>query len=327
MLEWGIIMSEHLIRDIKINSYKLFQDFEVNNLGRVNLIGGKNGIGKSAFMEASYINSGSFTIKEFIYTMFKVGVTRVNSNIISNDIVVDKKSFIERFSGLNIKSSINRTQFRIEESNGIKRYIFDFDNQHIEVNANDFSFDTTPKSNNQFIDNFGLSYSEIVSAYGYIQRRDEEQYLNGILNEMDSRIKSFKIIEDKPQCRVGDKYLELSEFGDGIRQVVSIVTELFKSENGYLYIDEIDNGIHYTMLDRVWEAILELSDRLNVQLFAVTHSKECIESFARVSKSLEDEEIRFIELCRRDDEIKAFVYPYEWFIDEIEQDHEVRGCL
>jgi hypothetical protein len=46
-----------------------------------------------------------------------------------------------------------------------------------------------------------------------------------------------------------------------------------------------------------------------------------------VVKRLKDEEICFIELCKREEDIKAFTYPYDWFIDEIEQDHEVRGCL
>ncbi len=320
-------MSKHLIRDINIDSYKLFRDFEVKNLGRVNLIGGKNGIGKSAFMEACYINSGSFSIKEFIYTMFNVGIMRVNSNILSNDIVVDKKSFIEKFRGVDIKSSINRTHFEIEESNGIKRYIFDFADEHIEVNANDFSFDTAERSSNQFIDNFGLSYSHIVSAYGYMQRRDEEQYLNEILNQIDSRIKAFKIIEDKPQCKVGDRYLELSEFGDGIKQVVSIITTLYKSENGYIYIDEIDNGIHYIMLDSIWEAVLTLSKRLNVQVFAVTHSKECIESFGRVQKSLNDEESCYCEMYRnlKKDRVEMRLLDTEQLEFELETQGRFRG--
>jgi hypothetical protein len=57
-----------------------------------------------------------------------------------------------------------------------------------------------------------------------------------------------------------------------------------------------------------------------------THSKECIESYARVAKKLEDKEITFIELGRNDNnEIESIIYPYEWLIDEIEQNHEVRG--
>jgi AAA15 family ATPase/GTPase len=30
------------------------------------------------------------------------------------------------------------------------------------------------------------------------------------------------------------------------RHLVSIVTSLYAAENGYLFIDEMDNGIHYS---------------------------------------------------------------------------------
>jgi AAA15 family ATPase/GTPase len=98
------------------------------------------------------------------------------------------------------------------------------------------------------------------------------------------------------------------------------------AENGYLFIDELDNGIHYTMLDELWTIILKISKELNVQVFATTHSKECIESYARVAKKLEDEEITFIELGRNDEnKIESIIYPYEWLMDEVSQNHEVRG--
>ena len=44
------------------------------------------------------------------------------------------------------------------------------------------------------------------------------------------------------------------------------------------------------------------------------------------TKKLEEEDISFIELGRdKTNEVKAMTFPYKWFIDEIEQNHEVRG--
>ena len=166
----------------------------------------------------------------------------------------------------------------------------------------------------------------IIDLYASIQKKKDEQFLNDILNKFDDRIKSFKIMIDKPTCEIDGEYYEITEFGDGVRHLISIVTALFACENGYLFIDEIDNGIHYTQLDEIWTIILEVSKKLNVQVFATTHSKECIESYARVAKKLPDEDIAFIELGKdKNNELKAMTFPYKWFIDEIEQDHEVRG--
>ncbi|MFI3121371.1 MAG: AAA family ATPase, partial [Methylococcaceae bacterium] len=90
--------------------------------------------------------------------------------------------------------------------------------------------------------------------------------------------------------------------------------------------DEIDNGIHYTQLDRLWELILTLSKKTNCQVFAITHSKEMLESFARVAKKLEELDISYTTLVKnKQQEIKAITRDYEMLIDSIEQEREVRG--
>ncbi len=47
-------MDEHL-KEIEIKDFKCFKDFKANGFKRVNLIGGKNNVGKTAFMEAYYL--------------------------------------------------------------------------------------------------------------------------------------------------------------------------------------------------------------------------------------------------------------------------------
>jgi len=159
-----------------------------------------------------------------------------------------------------------------------------------------------------------------------VQKKDDEDKLNKLINEFDNNIDVFKIIEEKPQCKVENKYLEITEFGDGVRHLISIVTSLYKSENGYLFIDEIDNGIHYTMLDKLWEIVLDVSRKLNVQVFATTHSKEGIESYSRVSKKLEDEDIVFIELGKdKNNLLKSIVMDNNRFYRELENGNGVRG--
>ena len=95
--------------------------------------------------------------------------------------------------------------------------------------------------------------------------------------------------------------------GDGVRHLVSIVTSMFATENGYLFIDEMDNGIHYTMLDELWKNIIFLSKKLNVQVFATTHSKESIESFNRVQESLNDKEAIYHEMAKNIKTDKIFM--------------------
>ena len=96
-------------------------------------------------------------------------------------------------------------------------------------------------------------------------------------------------------------------------------------KDGHLFIDEIDNGIHYIQLDEIWKIIFEVSKELNCQVFATTHSKEMIESFTRSVIKQEDKEVSFIEFGLKDNEIQTLVYDYDMLVDEIEQNHEIRG--
>jgi len=197
----------------------------------------------------------------------------------------------------------------------------------INVNINDFSFEVESVNNICFIDNFGIPNNQVIEAYAYIQKIDEEQLLNKILKEFDEDIEAFKIIEETAQCKKYGDYYSVVELGDGTGNLIAIVSKLFQSKDGYLFIDEVENGFHYTFLDKLWEIILTISKKQNVQVFATTHSKECIDSLARASEKLEDgKDISFIELGKnKENKLSSIVYPYDWFTDEISQNHEVRG--
>jgi AAA15 family ATPase/GTPase len=57
-------MSKHFIKNIKINNFKCFDNFEAEGFARVNLITGKNNVGKTAFMEACFLGDTDLTISK-----------------------------------------------------------------------------------------------------------------------------------------------------------------------------------------------------------------------------------------------------------------------
>jgi AAA15 family ATPase/GTPase len=318
-------MNSHFIKNIEIKTFKCFENFTAEGFGRVNLISGKNNVGKTAFMEAVYVNVYAQDIKLFIFSLQVIKYMRENLNILKNNSNYNTKKFAEKSNNILVTSNKNHTHFKINEHEGVKKYHFEFNQQSIDVNTNEFSFELNLIPNIVFIDNFGFDNTQIKNGYLSVQKKDQEQFLNNILNKFDSRIEKF-IGGDVPQCRVNNQWLDLTELGDGARHLVSIVVSLFQCENGTLFIDELDNGIHYTQLDELWEIILEVSKEQNVQVFATTHSKECIESYARVAKKLEDEEVTFIELGRnKNNDVKAITMNFERFQDEIQNTNEVRG--
>lgn len=320
----------HLLEYIDIKDFKCFKDFHAEGFKRVNLIGGKNNVGKTAFMEACYINIHGKDIKHLLFAISNIKYMRENLNILKSK-TYDLKEFIEIANNLNLNSSLGKTIFNIQDKDGVKEYSFKLFKKSIKINVNDFSYDNNEIDNVDFIDNFGLSNLEITNNYSSVQKKDKETYLNTILNKFDKRIESFKVIDKKPQCKLNgfeknNGYIELTELGDGARHLVSIVTDLFKCENGSIFIDEIDNGIHYTQLDDLWNIILQVSKEQNVQVFATTHSKEMIESYVRVAEKLKDNDVSFIELGKnKDNHIDSVTMNLEQLSKHLKMGNGVRG--
>ena len=80
----------------------------------------------------------------------------------------------------------------------------------------------------------------------------------------------------------------LGSLGDGMLRILQLVLKIFAARGGFLLIDEFENGLHYSVQDKVWRLLFELSIKLDIQIFATTHSWDCIESFAKVAVDNQD---------------------------------------
>lgn len=323
-------MQNHFLQEIKIIDYKCFKKFSAKNFKRVNLISGKNNVGKTAFMEALYINLSSFELSTMANTIPSISFRRNNLEYLAERYYDrDRISNLEKFKSFNIESNINKGRFQLYTKEGIKEYHFFINSNEIKINANDFSFENKYKNNTEFIDNFGLTNTELKENYVSLQKKEKEDILDLYIREFDHTITKFKFLGgENPSCKTvySDDYREINDFGDGLKHYISIICALYASENGYLFIDEIDNGIHYTQLEKLWEIIFTISEEVNCQVFATTHSKEMINAFAKVSKKFNNEDISFIELGRnKNNEIKSITMDYEKFQREISSGNEIRG--
>ena len=70
--------------------------------------------------------------------------------------------------------------------------------------------------------------------------------------------------------------LPIGAYGDGMRQLLALRLSFVGASNGVLLIDEIDAGLHWTVMEDVWQLVVKVAKHLNVQVFATTHSFDCI---------------------------------------------------
>ena len=79
--------------------------------------------------------------------------------------------------------------------------------------------------------------------------------------------------------------LPLRSMGDGINRILTIILALVNSDNGFLLIDEFENGLHHSVQEQLWNIIFTLAQKLNVQIFVTTHSEDCISGFENILNS------------------------------------------
>ena len=104
--------------------------------------------------------------------------------------------------------------------------------------------------------------------------------------------------------------LPIRSFGDGVNRLFGMALCLVNAKGGVLLIDEFENGIHYSVLHDIWRAVFALAKRLEVQVFATTHSWDCIEAFQKAASEVPDEGV-LIRLSRHGENSLASVFREE----------------
>lgn len=90
-----------------------------------------------------------------------------------------------------------------------------------------------------------------------------------------------------------------------------------------MLVDEFENGLHWAVQPRVWKIIFRLAKDLNVQVFASTHSKDCVKSFGEIWKQQEDAgSLHRLNIV--DDGVTVTPYTCETLMDSLDTDVEIR---
>lgn len=91
----------------------------------------------------------------------------------------------------------------------------------------------------------------------------------------------------------------LRTFGDGVNRLFGIILSLCNAKNGVLLIDEFENGLHYSVQTSIWKTIFRLASDLNIQVFATSHSRDCVVAFQEAATESPQNGV-LIRLTRKD---------------------------
>ncbi len=318
-----------MISRIRINNFRSFKDIEIGPFNRVNLIAGLNNTGKTGLLEAIFLglsagngdrtqNTNGKSHPQVLPNLFRIFSSKadVNENFwhwLLRDKNPKNHATIELStdsSPLKGGVSLADSSKRISSSTGLKRWltfgslvIYKIRNGSTPVDLPAAAiFASHPSDPTQD----AIDYNRVI-----LKRAKKK--VEKLLKNIDPRLESVEALQTGAgspliYADIGlPEMIPVTHLGEGFCRLLDIYSEILAGEARVLLIDEIENGLHHSVLPVVWKGLIAAANELDVQIFATTHSAECIFAADQAARESEPYELCLIRLDRTDGDIKATV--------------------
>ncbi len=351
-------MGALLFDSLEIRNFRLFRHLQIERLGRVNLLVGRNNTGKTAVLEALrlYAAQGRPDVMlELIQARHEDRYPAVSDEdewehfLTVRNLFHQRKDYTQQPPPIQIGSATTQNDWLTIKWTKLARQVHQGAYQ-IFVPASPDQEETpeppyvgfiirleeqeqliTPDTNIRwfrdvwfhekreqkhlyaFVPAPGLGNFESARLWSNIAATDLEEDVIKALCIIEPNIAVFRFVHVRepdgtvihtPIVRLqGSKDpIPLRSLGEGINRMLGIALALVNARNGLLLVDEIESGLHYSVQDDMWRLVFETARRLNVQVFATTHSWDCVESFQRAAQEDDHAEGMLVSLRRERDD-------------------------
>ena len=306
-----------MLERLHIRNYRVFNDLEIARLSRINLIAGKNNSGKTSLLEAIFLLAGAGETRAAVNGHINRGLaSNVAPGLV--DVTfwtpmfseLDMSRAIEitahhnQFGKLNLKivsKRVQNTEISLDRTaeasatnlSDMRSLVFHYNGpndqqvegqisikgQGIEVRQDEIDF--------PFIATLLLSrfenLQEDARRLALLRKAKLGHFVLEALRIIEPRLQS---IEDNSASGVpmiwGDiglsELIPLPVMGEGMTRIARLVLGIASAMDGVVLVDEIENGLHHSILPKVWKVVDTTAKQFKTQVFATTHSFECIEA-------------------------------------------------
>jgi AAA15 family ATPase/GTPase len=327
-----------MLKSLTIVKYRQFEDFELPEPKQVNLIVGKNAVGKSAILDAIrlllepnklYAIKSILIARDEYYGAPSQCLSTFNAYGNENefhDNIISPIIHIKAFTSLSYT-----------EPDTIKSYLdTDIKEISIQEGKSDFKsysfeeFNNIPeaieyRTKNRYVGMNSHQYKVYEQLWKDKRFTGYDQKIISLLQEILPELEDIDFTYSAVAKLKGiNKQIPLGSLGEGFKRLFNLALQLVYAQNGILLIDEFEVGLHHSVQEQIWDATLMMSKELNVQVFATTHSQDCVYGYARALNKRNDIDGQAIRLEKHDDKIYATAMDKELLATIAETGTEIR---
>ena len=307
-----------MLERLHIRNYRVFNDLKIDRLSRINLIAGKNNSGKTSLLEAIFLLAGAGETRAAVNAHINRGfASNVAPGLVDVTFwppmfseldmsrAIEITAYHNQFGPLNLKIaskrartteiSLDRTTEEASATNlsDMRSLVFHYNGPNdqqvegqisikgegIEVRQDEIDF--------PFIATLLLSrfenLQEDARRLALLRKAKLGHFVLEALQIIEPRLQS---VEDNSASGApmiwGDiglsELIPLPVMGEGMTRIARLVLGIVSATGGVVLVDEIENGLHHSVLPKVWQAVDTTAKQFNTQIFATTHSFECAEA-------------------------------------------------
>ncbi len=349
-----------MFSNIYIKNYRGLRNAELNKLSQINLLFGKNNCGKSSILESIFLISGQSNPTLPVNVNSLRGISSFSEQAMAidfydsnpeNKISIIAEGDVRRELTVEmIRSDSHDVSLESLHSGKSDEALLDYGlKSHYKLNGNNTQYNSeirlSKKDSSKGRVEIDKRYKEtlfcqiipsgflqipITDNFANIVKKKQEGEILETLRIIEPRIKDIQLVGQEIMVDIGmPQRLPINVLGDGIRKLLYIIVLIFESANGILLIDEIDNGLHFSVMKKLWSTIFSVAIKNNVQLFISTHSVDIIKGLADCLSEEHQKENRELvaayKLIRKEnDEVVSLRYDYESLAYSINQEMEMR---
>lgn len=314
-----------MLKSLHIKNFRGLRDLKIEPLKRVNLITGQNNTGKTGVLEALTLLLDSSTPNQKLSmnlpNLFRTSGGDWNENFwgwlfhkkISNT-PIEVKALFTSSKDFAIQLQTNMMVLSdgrvIQPAKVIGNILCYTIGEQQSAELKPAIFSTHPSNPTQD----AVDYNRVI-----LKRRKKQ--VEAMLREIEPRLEAVEALQTSsnggPQGNSSSpliyadlglsEMIPVTQLGQGFNRLLDIYSEIVVSDAKVLLIDEIENGLHHSVMPVIWKGLFLAAKEFDVQIFATTHSWECILAADEAARAGENYDLALIRLDRVKEDIKATV--------------------